>query len=62
MINTHHTNMHGFTEGSKVLEVDDQHNTVMVVVSIGGYYKDDHIQLDSKNSPWMIAGNYKSKG
>lgn len=59
MQNKHHTDMHGFIEGTKVVEWDDPHKREMVVVSVGGYYKDDHIQLDSKNTPWMIAGHYK---
>ena len=60
MESRHHTEMHGFIEGSRVVERDDYRKTERVVVSVGGYYKDDHIQLDSKNSPWMIAGHYRA--
>lgn len=56
----HHTEMHCFSEGATVVEWDDPHKTERVVVSVSGQYKDDHIQLDSKNTPWMIAGNYKA--
>lgn len=60
MENKHHTEMHGFTEGTRVIEWDDPHKTERVVVSVGGLYKDDHIQLDSKTTPWMISGSYRA--
>lgn len=49
--------LHGFIEGSKVIrDYDESH--IHTVVNIGGLCKDDHIQLNSKKTPWMIAGNY----
>ncbi len=61
----HHTEMHGFVEGSVVVDRYDDLTPYMerqtyTVVSIGGLYKDDHVQLDSKKTPWMIAGHYIS--
>jgi len=51
--------MHYFNVGAKVIESLDNYKTVRTVVSVGGLFKDDHIQLDDKNSPWMIAGHYE---
>lgn len=51
--------MHYFQIGTKVIEIDDDHKTERLVVSVGGLYNNDHIQLDSKSSPWMIAGKYQ---
>lgn len=51
--------MHYFQIGTKVIEIDDDHKTECTVVSVGGLFKDDHIQLDEKNSPWMISGKYR---
>lgn len=55
----HHTDMHCFTEGSKVVEIDGISSRVRTVVSTSGYYKDDHVQLDSKKTAWEFAGNYR---
>jgi len=51
--------MHHFQIGTKVIEWEGSHKTESVVVSIGGLFNSDHIQLDDKNSPWMIAGKYR---
>ena len=53
---------HGFIEGVMVIEYGDTTKTKMEVVGIGGLRKDDHIQLDSKKTPWMIAGDYYHAG
>ncbi len=67
----HHSEMHGFIEGSIIVEDNGEGMTIAerelpfhkrtqhIVVSVGGYYKENHIQIDSKNSPWMIAGHYR---
>ena len=59
MQDTHHTNMHCFIEGTIVVERDDPYKTERVVVGISGYFKDDHIQLDSDKSAWEFARNFK---
>lgn len=55
----HHTEYHGFIEGSLVVEIDCPFKVVKRVVSVSGFLKDDRIQLDSKKSAWEIAGNFK---
>jgi hypothetical protein len=59
MQNTHHTDMHCFIEGSIVVARDDPYKTERTVIAIGGYYKDDHIQLDNKKSQWEFARDFK---
>jgi len=55
----HHTDMHGFIEGSKVVEIDGISSRVRTVVSTSGFYKDDHVQLDSKKTEWLFARDYR---
>ena len=56
----HSTNMHGFIEGSVVVERTDHYKTQQVVVGIMGYYKDDLIQLNNEQSAWEFARDYYS--
>lgn len=58
-LNSRINEMHHFQIGTKVIEWESGHKTESVVVSIGGLFNSDHIQLDDKNSPWMIAGEYR---
>lgn len=58
-LNSRIKEMHHFQIGTKVTEKEGDHKTERTVVSIGGLFNDDHIQLDSKNSPWMISGRYQ---
>lgn len=65
----HHTEMHNITVGCHVYEVEGcqanrntptKYRVKHKVVSVFGRYKDDYIQIGSKNSPLLMAGDYKT--
>lgn len=55
--------LHGLIVGMEVVDkysdIPYQKRTNYTVISIGGLLKTDHIQLDDKNSPWLIAGEFR---
>ena len=51
--------MHGFIEGSKVIEIDDKSKQQLTVHAISGFLKSDYLQF-ADNGAWHFAKNYKN--